>query len=137
MGKVWGGFGEAFGLILDSKMTLGDQSGAGMFKKCLGTFVGSFELMFLDVWGRCSKATGHNEVGPADRAQRLNPPHPDLRDVVGVRDHNLESNLNPLALAIGRRALRWAEFLMLTFFECTPFLQLFRPDASPNLNPEL
>ena len=39
LGKVWGGFGEAFGLILDSKMMFGDQSGAGMFKKCLGTFV--------------------------------------------------------------------------------------------------
>ena len=26
--------------------------------------------MFLDVWGWCSKATGQNEVGPADRAQR-------------------------------------------------------------------
>ena len=72
LGKVWGGFGEAFGLILGSKMMFGDQSGAGMFKKCLGTFVWSFELMFLDVWGWCSKATGQNEVGPADRAQRLN-----------------------------------------------------------------
>ena len=39
LGKVWGGFGEAFGLILGSKMMFGDQSGAGMFKKCLGTFV--------------------------------------------------------------------------------------------------
>ena len=72
LGKVWGGFGEAFGLILGSKMMFGDQSGAGMFKKCLGTFVWSFELMFLDVWGWCSKATGQNEGGPADRAQRLN-----------------------------------------------------------------
>ena len=72
LGKVWGGFGEAFGLILGSKMMFGDQSGAGVFKKCLGTFVWSFELMFLDVWGWCSKATGQNEVGPADRAQRLN-----------------------------------------------------------------
>ena len=72
LGKVWGGFGEAFGLILDSKMMFGDQSGAGMFKKCLGTFVWSFDLVFLDVWGWGSKATGQNEVGPADRAQRLN-----------------------------------------------------------------
>ena len=39
LGRVWGGFGEAFGLILGSKMMFGDQSGAGMFKKCLGTFV--------------------------------------------------------------------------------------------------
>ena len=39
LGKVWGRFGEAFGLILGSKMMFGDQSGAGMFKKCLGTFV--------------------------------------------------------------------------------------------------
>ena len=76
LGKVWGGFGEAFGLILDSKMMFGDQSGAGMFKKWLGTFVSSFDLVFLDVGGRGSKATGQNEVGPADRAQRLNPPHP-------------------------------------------------------------
>ena len=70
LGKVWGGFGEAFGLILDSKMMFGDQSGAGMFKKWLGTFVSSFDLVFLDVWGWGSKATGQNEVGPADRAQR-------------------------------------------------------------------
>ena len=70
LGKVWGGFGEAFGLILDSKMMFGDQSGAGMFKKCLGTFVWSFELLFLDVWGGCSKATGQNEGGPADCALR-------------------------------------------------------------------
>ena len=72
LGKVWGGFGEAFGLILDSKMMFGDQSGAGMFKKWLGTFVSSFDLVFLDVGGWGSKATGQNEVGPADRAQRLN-----------------------------------------------------------------
>ena len=70
LGKVWGGFGEAFGLILDSKMMFGDQSGAGMFKKWLGTFVSSFDLVFLDVGGWGSKATGQNEVGPADRAQR-------------------------------------------------------------------
>ena len=74
LGKVWGGFGEAFGLVLGSKMMFGDQSGAGMFKKCLGTFVWSFELMFLNVWGWYSKATGQNEVGPADCVQRLNPP---------------------------------------------------------------
>ena len=83
LGRIWGGlervwgrfggrFGEAFGLILGSKMMFGDQSGAGMFKKWLGTFVSSFDLVFLDVWGWCSKATGQNEVGPADRAQRLN-----------------------------------------------------------------
>ena len=53
LGKVWGGFGEGleraweglevweafFGLIFDSKMIFGGQSEAGMFKKCLGTFV--------------------------------------------------------------------------------------------------
>ena len=39
LGRVWGRFGEAFGLTLGSKMMFGDQSGAGMFKKCLGTFV--------------------------------------------------------------------------------------------------
>ena len=49
LGMVWGGFGEAFGLILGSKMMFGYQSGAGMFKKCLGTFVSSFDLVFLDV----------------------------------------------------------------------------------------
>ena len=49
LGKVWGGFGEALGLILGSKMMFGDQSGAGMFKKCLGTFVSSFDLVFLGV----------------------------------------------------------------------------------------
>ena len=62
-GKVWGEFGEGFedifgegldrlwggaidqnvatgfGLIFGSKMTFGGQNGAGMFKKCLGTFV--------------------------------------------------------------------------------------------------
>ena len=68
LGKVWGGFGEAFGLILDSKMMFGDQSGIGMFTKCLGTFIWSFGLMFLDP--RVGKATDQNEVGPADRAQR-------------------------------------------------------------------
>ena len=51
MGRVWEGLGEGVGLIFGSKMMLGSQSEAGMFKKCLGTFVGSFELMFLDVWG--------------------------------------------------------------------------------------
>ena len=51
LGRIWGGLGEGFGLIFGSKMMFGGQSEAGMFKKCLGTFVGSFELMFLDVWG--------------------------------------------------------------------------------------
>ena len=50
-GRVWGGLGEGLGLSFDSKMMFGGQSEAGMFQKCLGTFVGSFELMFLDVWG--------------------------------------------------------------------------------------
>ena len=36
--EAWGGFGEGFGLIFGSKMTFGGQSGAGMFKMCLGTF---------------------------------------------------------------------------------------------------
>ena len=39
LGRVWEGFGEGLGLIFGSKMTFGGQSGAGMFKKCLGTFV--------------------------------------------------------------------------------------------------
>ena len=75
-GFIWNGLWEGSwslrGLILDSKMMFGDQSGAGMFKKWLGTFVSSFDLVFLDVGGWGSKATGQNEVGPADRAQRLN-----------------------------------------------------------------
>ena len=50
LGRLWGGLGEALGLIFGSKMMFGGQSEAGMFKKCLGTFVGSFQLMFLDFW---------------------------------------------------------------------------------------
>ena len=45
------GCGEGFNLIWIAKITLLGQEGTGMSKKCLGTFVGSFELMFLDVWG--------------------------------------------------------------------------------------
>ena len=37
LGKAWGGF--FLGLIFGSKMMFGGQSEAGMFKKCLGTFV--------------------------------------------------------------------------------------------------
>ena len=39
LGKVWGGSGEVFRLIFGSKMTFGGESGAGMFEKCVGTFV--------------------------------------------------------------------------------------------------
>ena len=39
LGRVWAGFGEGFSLIFGSKMTFGGQSGAGMFEKCVGTFV--------------------------------------------------------------------------------------------------
>ena len=52
-GRVWTGFGRVFGNI------------------CLKFWVNVPQCL-----GRCSQATGQNEVGPADRAQRLNPPHP-------------------------------------------------------------
>ena len=51
LGRIWGGLGEGFGLIFGSRMMFGGQSEAGMFKKWLGTFVSSFDLVFLDVWG--------------------------------------------------------------------------------------
>ena len=49
--RFWKGFGEGLGLIFGSKVIFGGQNETVMFKKCLATFVGSFELMFLDVWG--------------------------------------------------------------------------------------
>ena len=104
LGRTWRGLDEnqvqslvlmALGLvlacqILGSKMIFGVFNGAGMFKKCLGTFVWSFELMFLDVWGWCSKATGQNKVGPADRAQRSAAP-----PQVGSRVLNFKSKSWP------------------------------------------
>ena len=63
-GRVWGGFGEDLG-----------RSGEGLGR----------------VWGG---AIGQNEVGPADRAQRLNPPSSRLRDVQACGTTQI-TNLDP------------------------------------------
>ena len=69
LGRVWEGFGEVLGEFGEG---LGRVWAGAIGQKAFGNSCLKFGVNVPQCLGRCSLATGQNEVGPADRAQRLN-----------------------------------------------------------------